>query len=434
MGTTTPRSRKRILQLPAIALAVSLAGCGGGGDSGGVGVGGELAFAVKWQRPGGAAAGFEDPIPPSVDAIRIIIDPESAAACCIAVLRGSQAFEERHLAITSIPAGDATVEVFGFPANFAPNDGVTATCSTRTGDGTACSNNDTLASFGSDETPVEVMAGQSNRVDIDVYSLPFLIEFNIEPGEDVTDQPIRFTVVDANFPINPDVEVTIDGDDLAIHSSEPCADGGGPVLPDCSDGGELEVQGLEIVARLDTFDLSGAAELRIVARNTGVPPRQMVSSTPVVLSGGTTTTSTTSSTTTSTTETTTTTLGGDETFCLDFSVSNEVDLIGISFTATYSSTGGDFFGSHEDVECVSLLTTDTETTLASFNDNDQVSLAAALISAETFSAPTALARCVFHQMPPLNLAGFSIQVTEATAPDLTSASATVIVEESTCPD
>src|SRR5262249_46600142 len=126
---------------------------------------------------------------------------------------------------------------------------------------------------------------------------------------------------------------------------------------------------------------------------------------------------------------------GNDTFCLNFDLATDVDLIGISFTAAYSSTGGDFFGSHENVECVTtLVTSDQENTLASYNDADQVSLSAAFISAATFSGPTPLAQCVSPQPPPLNLAGFNIQVPEATTPDLESTSATVTVEEGACRD
>ena len=47
--------------------------------------------------------------------------------------------------------------------------------------------------------------------------------------------------------------------------------------------------------------------------------------------------------------------------------------------------------------------------------------------------PQGIAQCDFLQVPPLDLSGITIQVTEATAGDLSPASATVTISETTCP-
>src|SRR5688572_3751223 len=116
MGIKTLRSHSRTLLARApIAIAagtlVSLAaGCGGGGSSGGAPTG--LAFRVGWEQrvnagapssaasllsSDGAELGFEDAIPPSVNAIRFVLTPPSGGACCVEILRGSQAFIDRRI-------------------------------------------------------------------------------------------------------------------------------------------------------------------------------------------------------------------------------------------------------------------------------------------------------------------------------------------------
>ena len=461
MTIKTPRSRTRTFLPIALAMAaLTPAGCGGGGSSGGAPTGASLAFSVAWEQRAtegsaanlvygsdqavgadGAAVVFDTPIPPSVSAIRFILRPASGQACCVAVLRGSQAFIERHLQLADVLPGEGSLEVNGFPVFFAPNGGVTTTCATRNGDGTPCSaSQDTLPSFGSDEIPVDVQAGVTNVVDVDVHSLPFLL--NLDPADGGTADSVRpnvnFTVVDANHDVNPDVNIRIQDNAVTVQSqiltSEDCLDGDSQ-LPDCSPNGALEVRGLIITSRSPQDLPPGNAALRIRASNEAAIPRDMESNTAFMVPPGetSTTTSTTITTTSTTLDTTTTTLELPQTFCLKFSVSNAVDLVGVSYDVFYGSTGGDFTGSGDTVACVSLLNGDPQSTLTTFNDDDNTStLSAATISAQTFSGPTALAQCEFVQVPPLVLGKFSIQVTEATAPDLTPASATVVVEETTC--
>ena len=439
----------------ALALAVAAGGCGGGGSSGSSGAATSLAFTVAWEQPSAGASGvgtmsslagplaFDTPIPASVNAIRFILRPDDGPACCIAVVRGSQAFIDRRILLSGVTAGESTLEVNGFPTDFAPSDGVANTCATSDGEGDDCEGDeDTLPSFGSDEISLDIVEGIRNVVDVDVHSLPFLLDLDPDDGEtaDSRRPTISFTVVDANFGIDPDIDVRIDADNLIVDaeivSTEQCRDDD-PELVDCSDDGELDVQGLIVTARPDVELPISLADLTIEASNTAAPPRSMVSQTTFIVPGDeTTTTSTSSSTiTTSTTITTTTLDSGLETFCLAFRVSNDVDLVGLAYTVSYSNTGGGFIGSGEDVECQLLLDTDPGTTLASFNDDDTESdqLFTAVISGDTFSGPTAVARCLFEQAPPLVLANFSIQVTEATAPDLSPANATVVVEETQCP-
>lgn len=436
-------NRTRTTLLCAAAIA-SLAGCGGGGGSA-TAASTQLAFAVNWEQPlaegsaavavstapDGAAVGFDTPIPPSVNAIRFLWRPAAPASpCCISVIRGSQAFTDRRLVLANVTPGFGTLEVNGFPTNFAPSDGVALTCPTNPpGGGTPCSGPaNTLPSFGSDEIEVDVLPNQSNIVDVDVHSLPFVIDLDPADGATVlTATPdLDFTIVDANHPIDPDVNIRVRNLPVTVNPSaldaEECLDGDSQ-LPDCSEGGELEVYGLRIRSAVETPLPAGQAELRIRASNTAGVPRDMESNTTFNVLPPDTTTSTT-----------TTTEAPPQTWCLKFSVSNAVGLVGLSYDVDYSGTGGEFTGTGEDVSCANLLDTNPNSTLATFNDNDATStLSAAVISAETFSGPVDLALCEFSQVPPLSLAGFAIEVTEATAPDLSPAVATVIVEETTCP-
>lgn len=416
-------------------------GCGGGGGSDGGPTGAGLAFTVAWEQAdsaGGANASFDTPIPPSVDAIRFILRPSSGPDCCIAVLRGSPPFLDRRIQLADVQPGPSTLEVHGYPAAFAPNDGVTVTCATRpAGQGSACSGSQrTLPSFGSDEIDVDVLPAVVNRVDVDVYSLPFLLD--LEPGDGETADDARphvsFAVVDAVHDVDlQSVEIDIEKSPVAtqaeIEDSEPCSDRVGE-LPDCSEEGDLDVEGWLVFSRSELPLSPGEADLRITATNTAPIPRDMESNTTflVPIDEGTTTTTTSSSTTSST-------LLPPETFCLSFSVSAPVDLIGLSYAVSYGDTGGDFVGSGEDVSCISTVGGDPQSTLATFNDEDASStLNAAVISATPFTVPTDVAECVFEQVPPLVLENFDIQVTEATAEDLSSTTATVVVTEIVCPD
>jgi hypothetical protein len=358
-----------------------------------------------------------------------------AAPCCIVVQRGSQAFEERHIQLANIADGLGSLEVTGYPDQNAPGaSGVSATCPTRTPlQGIACGGADSnlLPSFGSDEIPVDVLPAQVNVVNVDVHSLPFLLD--LDPGDGETAEDLRphvnFTVVDAAHAIHPDVNIRIK--DLAVTdhpeilTALECQDGDSE-LPDCSSGGALEVRGLRITSEATQNLPQGTAELRIQASNTASTPQSMESNTTFVVQGSPPTT-----TTSTTIETTTTTLE-PVTYCLKFSVSNAVDLVGISYSVDYAASGGDFTGSGENVSCFSLL--DDPDSLTSFNDDDGANtLSTAIISANTFSGPIALAQCEFRQVPPFVPGNLPIQVTEATDPDLAPASATVIVEETQCP-
>jgi len=415
-----------LLALSAIPLLTS---CGGGDDSSSPEAT-ELSFRVAWEQPRSRATGpdgraFDTPIPPSVSAIRFVFRPAAPAdPCCIAVVRGSQAFIDRRILLADTPTGLGSLEVRGFPTNFAPAaSGVTDVCPTRpAGQGVPCAGNpNTLASFASDETPVDVLPNTRNVVDIDVHSLPFLIDLDPEDGETVDSaRPhINFTVVDAVNDIDPDVNVRLRNPPVTteadILTSEECLDGSSE-LPDCSEDGELEVRGLRITSRSTDPLPPGEAELRIRASNEAEDPQDMESNTTFLVPD----------------ETTTTTLPEPETFCLKFSVSSEVDLVGISYDVGYPS-GSDFAGSGENVSCFSLLETNPDNTLTTFNDDeDSGTLSSAIISTETFSGPVALAQCEYSTPPPLDLAELQIQVTEATAPDLSSTNATVVVEETPC--
>jgi hypothetical protein len=443
-------ARAPIALLSASALAMAAAGCGGGGSSGS-GASTGLAFRVAWEQratPGGvpgaaslasvdgAELGFEEEIPPSVNAIRFVLTPPSGSgdACCVALLRGTPPFEERRIVLANVSAGEGSLEVNGYPTDFAPADGIDQVCDTN-GAGAACSSDDTLPSFTSGEVEIDVIEGITNIVDISVHSLPFLLDLDPDDGEtaDSNPPPVSFAVVDANFDINEEsIEVLISQGEistgLAGTSFEDCADGDS-VLPDCSDGGELEVRGIlvEGVAQV-TLD-AGTAELDIEASNTALTPRSMDSETTFIVPEAPDTTTTTAPSTT----TSTTAEEPPARFCVLFTVDSTVDLLGVSYTVSYGASDGEFDGTGEEVECFSLIDSG-QTTLTSFNDEDGAAqLHSAVISAETFSVPQGIAQCDFLQVPPLDLSGITIQVTEATAGDLSPASATVTISETTCP-
>jgi hypothetical protein len=447
MGNKTPRSQSR--SLPAIALgalALAAAGCGGGGSSGSSAPTG-LAFRVAWEQratPGGtsgaaspaavdgAELGFEEEIPPSVNAIRFVLTPPSGEPCCVAVLRGSAAFEERRIVLANVTPGEGELEVNGYPTNFAPADGIDEECNTN-GDGTPCSSQETLPSFGSGDIEIDVIANTTNIVNVSVHSLPFLLDLDPADGETADEQRphISFAVVDANHAVDDDIEVLIEQGELStgveFDSVDRCADGDNE-LPDCSEGGELEVQGFLVESQSQVPLDPGPASLHIEATNTAPTPRSMESDTTFIVPEGTTTTTTSLSTTTSTTAP-----EPPATFCVLFTVDSSVDLLGVSYTVDYSASDGEFNGTGEDVECFSLID-NGQNTLTSFNDDEGTSqLNSAVISAETFSVPQAIAQCEFLQVPPLDLGGITIQVTEATAGDLSPASATVTITETTCP-
>ena len=430
--------------MASLASVATLAGCGGGGGSGASPTT-QLAFSVNWEQrlaegsaavatstaPDGAALGFDTPIPPSVNAVRFLYRPAApGTACCLSVERGSQAFIDRRIVLANVTAGVGTLEVNGFPSEEVPDGGIPTTCPTRPiGQGSPCTGADNLLpSFGSDPIEVDVIPNQTNVVDVDVHSLPFVINLAPEDGGTVeTATPdLDFAVVDANHAVDPDVAIRVRNLPVTVNpavlTAEECMDGGSG-LPDCSTGGELEVQGLIIHSEVTTPLPAGEAQLRIRASNTAPVVRDMESNTVFNVFPPDTTTSTT-----------TTTEVPPQTYGLKFSVSDTVDLIGLSFDVDYGATGGGFDGTGESVACQSLLTTNPDSTLATFNDNEAIeTLQAAVISAETFSGPVDIATCTFTQVPPLTLGEFVVTVTEATSPDLSPTSATVIVEETTCP-
>jgi len=432
------------------AAALAAAGCGGSSSSSGAS-GTAVAFAVAWEQRATEGASLKEgavfaaPIPPSVNAIRFVFRPADGADCCVAVLRGSQAFTDRRIQLADVLPGESILEVNGYPTNFAPGDGISSVCPTRSGEGTPCSGQDTLPSFGSDEIELDLVAGVTNVVEVDVHSLPFLVDLDPDDGE-TADSPspgIDFTVVDANHDIDPDIDILLGSGEGTVESEiltiDECFDNDAE-LPDCTEGGVLDVRGLRITSRSPEVLPPGETDLTILASNEAPISRDMESNTIFIVPGLVTTTTTVDTTTTSTdtttttSDTTTTTLELPQTFCLEFAVSNDVDLVGISFNASYGATGGDFTGGGEEVSCFSLLDTNPNSTLTSFNDDDDGdTLSTAIISAETFSGPTPLVQCEFNVVPPLVLGEISIQVTEATAPDLSSTSATVVVTETTCP-
>jgi hypothetical protein len=483
MGSNRPHHSpllRRTLVAAAIALAGSSAGCGGSGGGSGPSAATELSFGVTWEQPApsavrralkalrSASAGFDTPIPPAVGTIRFTFRPPSPGqACCIAVTRGSAPFIERSLLLADVAPGVGSLEVTAFPGDFAPADGVTALCATRpAGQGEPCDGErEALPSYGSDEVPVNILPSQRNRVDIEVHSLPFLLDLDPDDGEtaDEARPDVFFTVVDAAHGIDPDVGVRMTRNNVPreadIVSSTECSDFAGDGLPACSQGGALQVRGLEIHARSPEVLPQGQAALRIQANNDASPARSVVSntvftvpavqvttttSTTVTTLDTTTTTSTTTTTleptttttttsttsTTTTTNTTTTTMEPLVEFCVNFTIPQTLDLLGVSFDVSYANAAGGFVGAGSAVECFSPIFGAIE----SYNDDEASrTLSGAVATAEPFTAPLTVATCFFAATSEPDVATFSATVTEATAPDFTPANVTIVVENTACP-
>lgn len=451
MVTKTQRNRSRtsLSAVAAFSMAglASFAGCGGGGSDSAA-PGAQLAFTVQWEKAPGAAsvsapapngaAAFPEAIPNSVNAIRFIFDPAQGSACCVAVERGSQAFEERRIQLANVQPGPAELQVDGFATDYAPST-ITQICATREPGGQPCVPDDrTLPSWTSGDIELDLEPG-INVVDVDVHSVPFVID--LDPAHEATVNEalptISFAAVDANFDIDAEeLKIVISQSGLTaaqILDVEQCRDDDSE-LPDCSEGGALDVRGVLVTAEPGEPLESGSGELRITLENTAPTPRSQTSVTEFDVDVDVTTT--TQSTTTTFDTTTSTTLSEAATFCVRFSVSNDVDLVGLSYTVDYSDAGGlgEFTGSGENVNCFTLLDTNPNSTQAIFNDDEEgETLSSAIISAEPFSGPVAIAQCEFRQVPPLDLTGLVLQVTEATSPDLNSTNATIVVEETQCP-
>jgi hypothetical protein len=451
------------------AILIGLGACGGGGSDGFAGA--DLAFSVRWEQPAPtaaapspsrASANFGSTIPASVGAIRFLLTTGSgddARTCCIAVLRDSATFEERSLALADVTPGLATLRVDAYPFGIPPSGGATSRCATRPeGAGSACAGSgNPLSSFGSNPLVIDVVAGETNRATVDVFSRPFLLDLDPADGQAASSArpQVTFTAVDAVHTIDPEPTVGFPavGVQAPVFEFAPCSDRPADALPLCSADGSLDVRGARVLARSAQTLPAGPLLLRVTASNTGTPARTLVSDTLTLVppdtttttsttsttststtttstSTSSTTTSTTSTTTTSTT-TTTTTLPPPVVTCLGLVLANEVELAGLSFQVTYKDVEGDFRGTGATVECELRL----PGAIATFNDQDAERLLNVAVAApQGFPGPVELAACIFESPQSPDLGAFGVTVVEATAPDLSPADADVIVEETACPN
>jgi hypothetical protein len=162
------------------------------------------------------------------------------------------------------------------------------------------------------------------------------------------------------------------------------------------------------------------------------------STTTSVTNSSTTTTipSTTSSTTTTTTLPETTTTLGNVTCQITFGVTNADSYGALSYDVDYSGAPGGFDGSGGSVSCTNLAGD-----FAAFNDCDTPGgcpplnfkeLSTAIISAGGFATPANTSRCNFTGSAVPVAGDFGITVTDATRPDFTPTTATVVVNDITC--
>jgi|GEM_PF-1795326 len=443
-------SRRGAAALAASIFAVS-SGCGGGGSSGQDG-GGQLGFRLLWQQrsgasaaarsgsarsdaagpsDGGSAAGFAETIPPSVSAIRFIVTPtdDPAMACCVAILRGSAAFEERSLVIGGL-TGEITLDVSGYPDQAPPpSDGIPRTCSTTTPpvEGVvACSGPDYLTpSYGADPVTVTVVpANVTDAGDINLYSRPFLIGLEPPPGGSVqgTRPLLYLSVVDATQPVDQGIDVSVDvpssSNPVAVAQEQLTACNDRVIGQECSAEGALDVAGFALTGRPDSpLDL-GSDWVHVLAHNNGEPPRMLDTSYEIFVTEVGTTTTTVTSTSTSTTSTSTTTTTVLDMDCSAvFRLDDEVGVESLQWDTNYANAPGKFAGSAGEVECSPLEGAGDAANFWSANDKDSKKiLTVAMTGIEGFMGPVDIFECRFlaSEMPAPS--DFAITVVDAAHP------------------
>ncbi len=176
--------------------------------------------------------------------------------------------------------------VLGYATNFAPADGITATCATDLSAARACVEDFSPPSFSSGRTFVKPIPGTLvDAGDIPVFALPFVVlpdDATLQPRPRQPDAPrdLRFTVADAVGFVDPNrldavvIQITRNGQTIPIEPDSEtgvivCADATrnpSPNDPRCSALDDLQLRGLRIVA--SNLEIgSGPATLTITARD-----------------------------------------------------------------------------------------------------------------------------------------------------------------------
>jgi hypothetical protein len=420
-SSRTPSLLLALLILPAVLFSA----CGGGGSGGSSGgpTGSGLAFSTVWEQPPGRTRqprSFGSEIPPSVETVRITMEPQgpdASPACCIAIRRGSAAFENRSLVLDQIAVGQITLTINGYFDDFAPSDGIDLLCPTAPSDaGQACDPTRTdLPTHGSDPNVVDVAPGVvTDAGDIPIFSLPFLLDRSPDPGEVVLRSrvPVSVRIVDAANPIDEDFEIEILAGEpptafaVTISSITPCDETPGGSGPDCTEGGDRQILGFTVEGVSEPVP-DGLAQVAVRAANEGSPPRAIATSYTVDVQATTTTTTSSTSSTSSTTSTTNTTIPPCP---VTIRIDDDAQVTGLLAEIDYSAADGEFLGAAGDVECTALLGGDA---ITSINDNDELrTLIVGVASNTPFNGPVNIATCDFTGTPP-TAEDFAINVIEA---------------------
>ncbi len=265
----------------ALTFGMSAAGCGGGSAAE---TGGQLNLSLSWQQREGtltsAQNGLGTPIPASITVARVIFRSQSGGACCIAFRPRDPVFSSsRRLILSGLNSGPGTVEVAGYASDFAPADGVTATCQTDPASAIeACDGSRTDASSFRGNTSVFIRPNVVNEAgEILVESAPFIVPGSLDPargGTGAAPLTLAFTLADAVVDVDlasVSTGVRQLGIPLAGSGVEtlPCDDDS-PAVATCSPGGALGVRGYRFFVGFAAAT-SAPADVRIEARNTASP-------------------------------------------------------------------------------------------------------------------------------------------------------------------
>lgn len=217
--------------------------------------------------------GFGTTIPASARTLRITYRSASLQ-CCVAIDPRDSRLTGRDLVLTNLQPETAEIQMSAFATDFAPAEGLSATCSTNpSAVALPCDSRFATPSFASEARNVTVVSGtRTSAGALRVFALPFLLQNDLSPapggfaGSPVT---ARFTVVDAAIGVDSDSltarSVNAGGTEsgIEIASKTPCSDIDGPF---CSPGGSLNVAGVQVVTKPADYPI-GAAKLKLHAAN-----------------------------------------------------------------------------------------------------------------------------------------------------------------------
>lgn len=248
----------------------------GGGTPGPVG---RLAVQAAWEQKDGS---FAPRLPAAVVTVRVVIRDAAGRTCCLAArpaqIPADPVSGERILAIDGLPPGTASLEIAGFPVDFAPSpSGNLPQCATDPPRvGFACdTTRGAAASFASEAATVQILAGQrSGSGTLFVRSFPFILPLEPTPGETrAAPVSLELLFADAVHPVDP-ASIRIAGLQPGAETSlrpdlQPCRDGS---AISCSPDSSLAVEGYRVHA-VWSAPQPGSAQVLAEIRSLASPPR-----------------------------------------------------------------------------------------------------------------------------------------------------------------